>query len=78
MARKQKAGKSNKKLSRSGRNQSKGKYTKQRIRTTENKNRRRKKHLLKHPNDLQCVNSLGVSAPGTLVKWDNVCFASRY
>lgn len=35
--------------------QHKGKYLKQRIRTTLNKAKARKKHLIAHPNDLQSI-----------------------
>ena len=34
-------------------NQKTGKYVRQRVRTEANKLKRRKKHLLKHPNDSQ-------------------------
>lgn len=43
--------KGSKKGLRSGRDKNSGKYTKQRIRTLKNKNRKRIKHKKKHPND---------------------------
>jgi len=40
------------------RNITKGKYTRQRIRTTMNKARAWKRHLANHPNDKQAVRDL--------------------
>jgi hypothetical protein len=42
-----------KKSRRRAHNQARGKYTRQRIRTTKNKELARNKHLASHPNDLQ-------------------------
>ena len=58
----------------------KAKYERQRIRTERNKAKRRKKHLERHPNDLQAQELYGQSSdwpPGTLVQRENICFARK-
>lgn len=56
MPRQQRAKFGNKaKFRRSAHHKATGKYIRQRTRTAENKKRRLKKHLEKHPNDLQAL-----------------------
>jgi len=48
-----------------GHNQSTGKYTKQRMRTTRNKIAAQQKHLIKYPNDLQAISNIRESLDRT-------------
>ena len=58
MSRQQKAKFGNKaKYRRSAHKKATGKYVRQRVRTEANKRRRLKKHLVKHPDDLQARNT---------------------